>query len=210
VARLELAWEWKTGEQPLPQFQTTPGAFENTPIMIDNVVYLSTPYNRVVALDAETGRELWAYDPKAYEEGPVASGQGFIHRGVAGRRQAPHLHQQPLSPRQPRREDGAAGGIVRRSRRGRHRREPGVADSEEALLEHVAADRLQGSGDPRQRRRRSADVSQRPAGRRARVQRQDGEDGLELPHHPAEGRVRQRDVGQGIVGVYRPHQRLGA
>ena len=70
VARLELAWEWKTGEQPLPQFGTTPGAFENTPMMIDNVLYLSTPYNRVVALDAETGRELWAFDPKAYEDGP--------------------------------------------------------------------------------------------------------------------------------------------
>jgi glucose dehydrogenase len=91
VARLELAWEWKTGEQPLPQFGTTPGAFENTPIMIDNVVYLSTPYNRVVALDAESGRELWAYDPKAYEEGPVASGQGFVHRGVAAWRDGDKL-----------------------------------------------------------------------------------------------------------------------
>src|SRR5689334_21076234 len=60
IGRLELAWEWKAGEQPLPEFGTTPGAFENTPIMIDNVVYLSTPYNRVVALDAENGRELWA------------------------------------------------------------------------------------------------------------------------------------------------------
>jgi len=83
VARLEPAWEWKTGEQPLPQFGTTPGAFQNTPIMIDNVLYLSTPYNRVVALDADTGRELWSYDPKAYEDGMPASGQGFVHRGVA-------------------------------------------------------------------------------------------------------------------------------
>ena len=31
VGRLEVAWEWKTGEQPFPQFGTTPGAFENTP-----------------------------------------------------------------------------------------------------------------------------------------------------------------------------------
>jgi quinoprotein glucose dehydrogenase len=65
IAQLQTAWEWKTGEQPLQEFNTTPGAFENTPIMIDNVLYLSTPYNRVVALDAETGRELWTYDPKA-------------------------------------------------------------------------------------------------------------------------------------------------
>ena len=86
-----MAWEWKTGEQPFPQFGTTPGAFENTPIMIDNVLYLSTPYNRVVALDAETGRELWSYDPKAYEEGAPASGQGFVHRGVAAWRDGDKL-----------------------------------------------------------------------------------------------------------------------
>jgi len=83
VTGLQIAWEWKTNEQPLPQFHVVPGAFENTPIMIQNVLYLSTPYNRVVALDAETGREIWSYDPKSYEDGPVSSGQGFVHRGVA-------------------------------------------------------------------------------------------------------------------------------
>ena len=36
------------------------------PLMIDNIVYLTTMYNRVVALDAETGRELWTFDPMAY------------------------------------------------------------------------------------------------------------------------------------------------
>jgi quinoprotein glucose dehydrogenase len=83
VANLKLAWEWQTGEVPLPEFKTTPGAFEATPIMIGEVLYLSTPYNRVVALEAETGRQLWAYDPKAYEDGQVPNGTGFVHRGVA-------------------------------------------------------------------------------------------------------------------------------
>ena len=83
VSRLEIAWEWKPGEQVLPQFGTTPGAFQNTPIMIDNVLYLSTPYNRVVALDPKSGRELWSYDPKAYVAGQVPNGTGFVHRGVA-------------------------------------------------------------------------------------------------------------------------------
>jgi quinoprotein glucose dehydrogenase len=91
VGRLQAAWSWKTGEAPLQQFGTTPGAFENTPIMIDNVLYLSTPYNRVVALDAESGRELWSYDPKAYEDGAPASGQGFVHRGVAAWRDGDRL-----------------------------------------------------------------------------------------------------------------------
>jgi quinoprotein glucose dehydrogenase len=83
VARLEVAWEWKPGETPLPAFGTRPGAFENTPLMIDNVLYVSTMYNRVAALDAETGAPLWVYDPKAYEDGQPPNGTGFVHRGVA-------------------------------------------------------------------------------------------------------------------------------
>ena len=43
VARLAIAWEWKPGEKALPQFGTRPGAFQNTPLVIDNVMYLSTP-----------------------------------------------------------------------------------------------------------------------------------------------------------------------
>jgi quinoprotein glucose dehydrogenase len=33
---------------------------EATPIVVGNVMYVSTPYNRVVALDATTGAELWS------------------------------------------------------------------------------------------------------------------------------------------------------
>jgi quinoprotein glucose dehydrogenase len=83
VSRLAIAWEWRPNEKVLPQFGTRPGAFQNTPLMIDNVLYLSTPYNQVAALDATTGKELWRYDPKAYEDGQPPNGQGFAHRGVA-------------------------------------------------------------------------------------------------------------------------------
>src|SRR3989442_14307560 len=83
VRNLKLAWEWKTGEAPLQEFGTTPGMFEVTPLMIGGKLYLSTPYNRVVALDAETGSETWSYDPKAYADGQVPNGTGFVHRGVA-------------------------------------------------------------------------------------------------------------------------------
>jgi quinoprotein glucose dehydrogenase len=82
VTKLAIAWEWKPNEKVLPQFGTRPGAFQNTPLVIDNVMYLSTPYNQVAALDATTGRELWRYDPKAYEDGQPPNGQGFAHRGV--------------------------------------------------------------------------------------------------------------------------------
>jgi quinoprotein glucose dehydrogenase len=83
VHSLQKAWEWRTGEKPMEAYGTRPGMFEATPVIADNVLYLSTPYNRVVALAADTGRELWSYDPKAYEDGQVPNGTGFVHRGVA-------------------------------------------------------------------------------------------------------------------------------
>jgi len=83
VAKLAVAWEWTNGEKALEDFGTRPGNFQTTPLMIDNVLYLSTPYNRVVALNPETGAHLWAFDPKAYEDGQPPNGTGFVHRGVA-------------------------------------------------------------------------------------------------------------------------------
>ena len=83
VNNLKIAWQWRPSEDALAEFGTRPGNFQNTPLMIDNVLYVSTPYNRVVALDAESGRELWAYDPKAYADGQPPNGTGFVHRGVA-------------------------------------------------------------------------------------------------------------------------------
>jgi len=88
VSQLSIAWEWAANEKALSQFGTRPGSFQTTPLMIENVLYLSTPYNRVVALDAETGAERWAYDPKPYEDGQPPNGTGFVHRGVAAWRDA--------------------------------------------------------------------------------------------------------------------------
>ena len=83
VSQLHVVWEWKTGEVPLDQFGTRPGMFQATPLMIDNLLYFSTPYNRVVALNADTGAEIWTYDPKSYQDGQPANGTGYVHRGIA-------------------------------------------------------------------------------------------------------------------------------
>src|SRR3954469_19905565 len=83
VSRLAVAWEGSAGEKALAEFGTRPGNFQATPIMIGGVLYFSTPYNRVVALNADTGAELWSFDPKAYEDGQPPNGTGFVHRGVA-------------------------------------------------------------------------------------------------------------------------------
>ncbi len=83
VAQLRLAWSWETGEEVNRDFGTSPGIFETTPLVVDGVMYLSTPYNQVVALDAVTGQQRWRFDPGAYREGQVPNGMGFVHRGVA-------------------------------------------------------------------------------------------------------------------------------
>ena len=53
-----------------------------TPLMVDGVLYISTPLYQAAAIDARTGETLWAYDPKAYESGTPAV-VPWRHRGVA-------------------------------------------------------------------------------------------------------------------------------
>ena len=83
VKNLKLAWQWKSGEAPMKEAGVSPGQFETTPLMIGGTLYFSTSYNRVVAMDAATGKEKWKYDPRAFDDGQVPNGTGFVHRGVA-------------------------------------------------------------------------------------------------------------------------------
>ena len=84
VGELEIVWRWEPNEAPLEEYGTRPSQFQATPIMVGNVLYLSTMYTRVAVLDAETGAELWIFDPEAYKGGPKgAPPSGFKHRGIA-------------------------------------------------------------------------------------------------------------------------------
>ena len=84
VGELGIVWHWEPNEMPLEVYGIWPGQFQATSIMVGNVLYLSTTYSRVPALDAETGTELWTYSPRTYEGGPKgASPTGFRNRGVA-------------------------------------------------------------------------------------------------------------------------------
>jgi quinoprotein glucose dehydrogenase len=72
VARLRVAWTYRTGEtvgEPGPYGHY---AFEATPLMVEGALFFSTPYNRVIALDAETGKERWAWDAKVDRRRRVA------------------------------------------------------------------------------------------------------------------------------------------
>jgi quinoprotein glucose dehydrogenase len=63
VDRLEVAWTYRTGDVSDGSRGTAGTAFQATPIMVDGTLYVSTPFSRVVALDAETGAERWSFDP---------------------------------------------------------------------------------------------------------------------------------------------------
>ena len=83
LSHLQVAWQWKHWETPMPEYGTVPGFFESTPLMIDGVLYVTTPYNSIAALDAETGKELWRFDGEAYKLGQVLSSSGWKLRGTA-------------------------------------------------------------------------------------------------------------------------------
>jgi len=64
VARLEVAWTYRTGELGEGFARADKLAFEATPVLAFGRLYLSTPTNIVIALDPATGKERWRYDPR--------------------------------------------------------------------------------------------------------------------------------------------------
>ena len=76
VSKLQLAWTYRTAEavsisrseaiQEEPDSSRSgrnqPRRSQVTPLVIGNVMYLTTPYNRAVALNPETGKEIWQYE----------------------------------------------------------------------------------------------------------------------------------------------------
>ena len=92
IGRLEVAWTYRTGDASHDDHSEGPksgcgrchtGAskFEATPILAEDRLYLSTPLNRVIALEPSTGRQLWRYDPNLKLD--LERNEGFVSRGVA-------------------------------------------------------------------------------------------------------------------------------
>ncbi|HZF39400.1 MAG TPA: PQQ-binding-like beta-propeller repeat protein, partial [Blastocatellia bacterium] len=64
VNNLKIAWTYRTGAAEVKASSGRNAAFEATPILVDSLLYLTTPYSRVIALDPATGIEKWTYDPQ--------------------------------------------------------------------------------------------------------------------------------------------------
>jgi quinoprotein glucose dehydrogenase len=81
VVQLREAWIFHTGDlrRTNDPVETT---YEVTPLKIDDTLYLCTPHDLVFALDAETGREKWRYDPQIRQP-PFQTTQHLTCRGVS-------------------------------------------------------------------------------------------------------------------------------
>jgi quinoprotein glucose dehydrogenase len=81
VEALEIAWEYHTGDVSDGKGDIpSTSAFEATPIVVEDTMYLCSPFNRVIALDPETGTEKWTHDPKIDLQGRYAN--QLVCRGV--------------------------------------------------------------------------------------------------------------------------------
>jgi quinoprotein glucose dehydrogenase len=76
VTKLKVAWTHRHGDV-VPK----KSAFQANPILADGVLYVPTPFNRILALEPESGRLKWAFDPQL--DRAKAGGDGFVCRGVA-------------------------------------------------------------------------------------------------------------------------------
>jgi glucose dehydrogenase len=85
VHQLKVAWTYHTGDISDGSLYPVLSSFECTPLVSDGVMYLTTAFSRVIALEAETGKPLWTFDPKTDKDRPYNL---FVNRGVALWRQA--------------------------------------------------------------------------------------------------------------------------
>ena len=72
ISKLRAEWIFQTG---------VPSQLQASPVVADGVLYLSTAYNHLHALDAKTGEQLWRYDHPLPDDLRACCGPG--NRGVA-------------------------------------------------------------------------------------------------------------------------------
>ena len=82
VADLEPAWTYRAGTTGRWQ----KSSFQATPLMVGDTLYLCAPTNVIIALDPETGRELWRFDPRVDKTGNsvVTACRGVAHYRAEG------------------------------------------------------------------------------------------------------------------------------
>jgi quinoprotein glucose dehydrogenase len=89
VDELTISWSWDSVDNETvaaniagDNSTAVPGPYKATSIVVGGVMYIPTSFGRVVALNAQSGEELWMFDTRAWEAGRPAN-LGYNTRGVA-------------------------------------------------------------------------------------------------------------------------------
>jgi membrane-bound PQQ-dependent dehydrogenase (glucose/quinate/shikimate family) len=97
VAKLRVAWIFHTRDISDGSQGRRRSGLETTPILVDGTLYLTTAFNRVIALNPATGEQRWAFDPQI--DLSRSYGDGLINRGVATWLDSSHSTKQPCRRR---------------------------------------------------------------------------------------------------------------
>ncbi len=167
--KLTIAWRFKTDHLgPRPEFM-----FESTPVMANGVLYSTAGSRRaVVALDPETGEELWMHSEREGARGVGGAAPAFGPRpGLLDRRQrgAHPLCHARLSARRAEREDRHARAGVRRRRHRRSEAEQRSADRSACRARSACTPHRWWPATSSSSARRTARAACRPARRTSRA-----------------------------------------
>ena len=174
---------------------------QSNPVVVDGVLYVTTPTLKVVAVNAATGAEIWKFDPSGGAPRPGALPASRRHRAQGSRvRQLPQLS---LRARQ---EDRHADRVIRRRRPHRSARRARHARGEAQRQREHAGRRVRGHADHGQL---GAGNDSGIAGPHPRVRREQRQAALDLPHDSAAGRIRLRHLVEGRLQDVGRRERLG-
>lgn len=75
VSTLAVEWRHSTGHAARAAALGVGASYQVTPLFVNDLLYICTPFNRVLALDPQTGEEVWAFDPheKIFDDDAIAS-----------------------------------------------------------------------------------------------------------------------------------------
>jgi quinoprotein glucose dehydrogenase len=96
VAQLTEVWRYRTGDLGEGYASGKRMAVEATPIVVDGVMYVSTPYGHVHALDAATGQRKWEFDAQLPKDRQYSENTS---RGVSLWRDPTASNDQPCARR---------------------------------------------------------------------------------------------------------------
>ena len=215
-SKLEVAWRFKTDNLgPRPEFN-----LESTPLMVNGVALLHRRHaargrrarcrDRRTALDAQRATKARAAQPRRGSSraagsptGPTASEERILYV-------TPGYRLVALDAKTGRPVAGfGKNGIVDLKQdydqKHRSRRPAPVGLHATPIVAEERRHRRRGVRD-----RREPEEPEQREGLRPRLRRADRQAAVDLPHHPAARRVRQRDVGERLLVVHRQHRRVGA